>query len=120
MKRTWQPKKRKRARAHGFRRLSLDLMFGFPGHGEARWSRTLDTALALGVEHLSAYCFTAEPGTPLGDEILSGARALPEDEVQADLYTMLVERAEGAGLHGYETSNFARAGAASATAFMYA
>jgi len=96
------------ARSSGFRRLSVDLMFGFPDHDAARWSRTLDRALELEVEHLSAYCFTAEPGTPLGEEIRMERRALPDDAVQANLYAMLVERAERAGLVPYETSNFAR------------
>ena len=39
------------ARRHGFRRLSLDLMFGFPGHELERWLATLATAIALEPEH---------------------------------------------------------------------
>ncbi len=89
------------ARAAGFRRLSLDLMFGYPGHDAVRFARTLDTALALEPEHLSAYCFIPEPGTPLGDEALSGRAPLPSPEAQA----------RAAGLAPYETSNWARPGA---------
>ena len=58
------------ARAHGFGRLSLDLMFGYPGPRRARASQPASRqALALGIEHLSAYCFIPEPGTPLGDAV---------------------------------------------------
>ncbi len=99
------------ARAHGFRRLSLDLMFGFPGHRIATWRHTLERALEIGTEHLSAYCFIPEPGTPLGNAALAGTAELPGAEEQADLYALLTERLAAGGLGCYETSNFCRAGA---------
>ncbi|MEK7823994.1 MAG: radical SAM family heme chaperone HemW [Candidatus Eisenbacteria bacterium] len=99
------------ARAHGFRRLSLDLMFGFPGHTPARFAATLERALALAPEHLSTYCFIPEAGTPLGDEVLRGAAGLPDPGQQADLYASLCERLAGGGFGIYETSNFCRPGA---------
>jgi oxygen-independent coproporphyrinogen-3 oxidase len=99
------------ARAHGFRRLSLDLMFGFPGHTPASFAATLEQALALAPEHLSAYCFIPEAGTPLGDAVLRGAAGLPGPGEQADLYTSLCEKLAGAGFGIYETSNFCRPGA---------
>ncbi|MBI1799824.1 MAG: radical SAM family heme chaperone HemW [Candidatus Eisenbacteria bacterium] len=99
------------ARTHGFGRLSLDLMFGFPEHTPERFAATLDRALACGVEHLSAYCFIPEPGTPLGDAALSGRAALPSAEEQADLYESLTLRVSVAGMSCYETSNFCRPGA---------
>jgi oxygen-independent coproporphyrinogen-3 oxidase len=98
------------ARAHGFRRLSLDLMFAFPGHSEATWARTLDAALATGIDHLSAYAFIPEDGAPLGAAVRRGALAVPDGAAQARLYATLVRRARAAGLVRYETSNFARPG----------
>ncbi len=98
------------ARAHGFRRLSLDLMFGFPGHTLERWRGSFERALELDPGHLSAYCFIPEPGTPLGDAVLSGRVACPEAEEQADMYALLGARLAAAGYGGYETSNFCRPG----------
>ncbi len=98
------------ARAHGFRRLSLDLMFGFPDNDLARLSHTVERALALEPEHLSIYCFIPEPGTPLGDAIRSGAARLPDPEAQADAYAWIEERLASAGYGCYETSNFCRPG----------
>jgi oxygen-independent coproporphyrinogen-3 oxidase len=95
-------------RAHGFERLSIDLMFGFPGHEAGRWDRTLDSALALDLEHLSAYCFIPEPDTPLGAATLGGKAKPLAPEVQADLYERLLERTEEAGYRFYETSNVSR------------
>ena len=99
------------ARAHGFRRLSLDLMFGFPGQTSASWDLTLEAALALEPEHLSAYCLIPEPGTPLGEAVLAGAAALPAAEAQAERYEVLTARLAAAGYGCYETSNFCRPGA---------
>jgi oxygen-independent coproporphyrinogen-3 oxidase len=100
-----------RARAHGFERWSLDLMFGFPSHTPDRWDRTLERTLALDPEHVSAYCFIPEPGTPLGDDVAAGRAVLPDDEAQAALYARLESRLGQAGYACYETSNFCRPGA---------
>src|SRR6185436_3554538 len=100
-----------RARRHGFQRLSLDLMFGFPGHNEAAWRRTVETALDLGVEHLSAYAFIPEGGTPLGNAVLRDEAHEMADDAEADLYAVLEASAARAGFGPYETSNFCRPGA---------
>jgi oxygen-independent coproporphyrinogen-3 oxidase len=99
------------ARAHGFTRLSLDLMFGWPGHTPPAFAASLDHALSLGVEHLSAYAFIADPGNPLGDAVLDGTLAVAEDEAQAEMHATFLGRASAAGLAPYETSNVARPGA---------
>ena len=98
------------ARRHGFRRLSLDLMFGFPGQTPVTWEETILAACALDAEHVSAYCFIPEAGTPLGQAALKGEVALPGPERQAESYERLVERLGNAGYGSYETSNFARPG----------
>lgn len=99
------------ARAHGFARLSLDLMYGFPGHTAASFARSLDRALALAPEHLSAYAFIVEAGNPLSDDVLAGRAAVVDDEGQADLHALFLARAAEAGLQFYETSNVCRPGA---------
>jgi oxygen-independent coproporphyrinogen-3 oxidase len=99
------------ARRFGFRRLSLDLMFAFPEHTLPRWRETLDRVLALDTEHVSAYCFIPERGTPLGDAVLDGRVRVPDEDAQAALYELATERFRDAGLACYETSNFCRPGA---------
>ncbi len=98
------------ARAHGFRRLSLDLMFGFPGHTAPNWAHTLERSLALEPGHVSAYGFIPEDGTPLGDAVRRGAARALEPEAEADLHAQADERLAAAGLAPYETSNWARPG----------
>jgi oxygen-independent coproporphyrinogen-3 oxidase len=99
-----------RARAAGFRTLNLDLMYAFPGHTEARWRATLERALALGTDHLSAYAFTPEPGTVTGEAVLAGRVARPDPDGEAALFALAGERIAAAGFRHYEISNFARVG----------
>ena len=99
------------ARAHGFERLSLDLMFGFPGHTREAFARTLDRALGLAPEHLSAYAFIVEAGNPLSDDVLAGRLEVAPDDLQADLHALFLERSASAGMRFYETSNVSRPGA---------
>ena len=65
------------ARAAGFTRINLDLIYGTPGESVDDWRATLDAALALEPSHVSAYALTVEPGTPLGRAVAAGERPRP-------------------------------------------
>jgi oxygen-independent coproporphyrinogen-3 oxidase len=97
------------ARNSGFTRINVDLIYGTPDESLDDWRRTLDGALALDVEHISAYALTVEPGTPLGRRVTQGAPA-PDDDRQADAYTLADEVLARAGYEWYEVSNWARPG----------
>jgi putative oxygen-independent coproporphyrinogen III oxidase len=96
------------ARDAGFARINVDLIYGTPGESADDWKRSLDGALALGVEHVSAYALTVEPATPLGKAVAAGARPAPDDDRQADAYVVADETLTAAGLEWYEISNWAR------------
>ena len=98
------------ARAAGFRRVSLDLIFGAPGQNEADVLRDAEAALAHGPEHISAYALTVEPGTPLARAVAEGRVRLPGDDACAGMMSALAQRLEAAGLCRYELSSFARPG----------
>ena len=98
------------ARAHGFQRLSLDLMFGYPGHTPEHWAHTLAQALALEPGHVSAYGFLPEEGTPLGDAIRRGTAEMVAPELEADLHAQADGAFASAGMAPYETSNWSRPG----------
>jgi putative oxygen-independent coproporphyrinogen III oxidase len=90
----------------GFASFNVDLIYGAAGETTADWRATLDTTLALGPPHVSAYALTVEAGTPLADD---PARH-PDDDVQAGDYVIADERLTAAGLVNYEISNWARPG----------
>ncbi len=109
----------------GIRSVSTDLLYDVPGQTEAAWAETLDAAIALGVDHVSAYALTlddpdAEGLTgPLGDHLptRAGARrwraaAIREQDegVAVTQYTLAVERLGATGFRGYEISNWGRPG----------
>ncbi|MFM7272028.1 MAG: radical SAM family heme chaperone HemW [Actinomycetes bacterium] len=98
------------ARGAGIARINLDLIYGTPGESVDDWASTLDAALDLEPEHVSAYALTAEPATPLGQAVARGAVAAPDDDVQADMYLLAEARLAAAGLGWYEISNWARPG----------
>ena len=99
------------ARDAGFARVSVDLIYGTPGESPDDWQRSLDGALALGVDHVSAYALTVEPATALGRQVAAGAPA-PDDDLQADAYLRADAVFAAAGLEWYEISNWARPGEA--------
>jgi oxygen-independent coproporphyrinogen-3 oxidase len=93
----------------GFETVSLDLIFGLPQQSESSWSLQLDTAAALGTQHLSCYQLTFHEGTPFGFRRDRGELAeMPEDD-QSRFFRLAHERLAAAGLGAYEVSNFARA-----------
>lgn len=91
--------------------LSLDLIAAVPAESDAGWSRTLDDALALCPDHLSVYCLSWEPGTPLTAALREGrTRRFSADEEIRRL-RLADRKLRGAGLRRYEISNYARPGA---------
>jgi oxygen-independent coproporphyrinogen III oxidase len=98
------------ARAAGIASVSIDLIFAIPGQTPASWSRSLDTAIALGVDHVSTYGLTIEAGTPFERWYEREPSAFAGNDLEAELYGMAIDRLERAGYEHYEISNFARPG----------
>lgn len=94
----------RRLRQAGIQNISIDLMYGFPGETLEEWQQDIDTALALGVEHISAYCLMIEEGTPLHRMGIEST----DEETERQMYEMLMDRLRAAGYEHYEISNFAR------------
>ena len=96
-------------RRNGFENLNIDLMFGLPGQTLAQWEATLQRAIALGPEHVSAYCLTYEEDTEF---FLRHARGefRTDPEADADFFVVAGELLGKAGFEHYEVSNYARPG----------
>lgn len=96
--------------------VSVDLIYGAPGETLADWETSLDAALALDSEHISAYALIVEDGTKLARQIRRGEVPTPDDDLQADMYELADARLAAAGFDWYEVSNWSRLSAdASAT-----
>ncbi|MHB0968652.1 MAG: radical SAM family heme chaperone HemW [Thermoanaerobaculia bacterium] len=95
--------------AAGFR-TTLDLMIGLPGQTRASFAESLQTAIDLGIGHLSIYMLDLEAGSALERQVRFGRVQIPEDEDVGRIYLDAVDAAGTAGLVQYEISNFARDG----------
>ena len=100
------------ARAAGFAHVNLDLIYGTPGESEADWQASLDTAVAAGPDHVSAYALVVEEGTALARKVRRGELPEPDDDVLADRYVQADETLSRNGFGWYEVSNWARGTAA--------
>ena len=93
-------------RKAGFENINFDLIAGLPGQTLAGWRRNLDEALKLRPEHLSLYLLDVHEGTPLADQIKRGMRPVPDDDLAAEMYRLMVDQVCAAGYEHYEISNF--------------
>jgi oxygen-independent coproporphyrinogen-3 oxidase len=89
----------------GFDNVSFDLIAGLPGQTMDGWRRNLDEAFALRPEHLSFYLLEVHQGTPLASHIKSGLQPKPDEDLAAEMYEVMLDRAVGAGYEHYEISN---------------
>lgn len=97
-------------REAGFENVSFDLIAGLPRQTLPDWSRNLREALKLRPEHLSFYLLEVHEGTPLADQIRRGHLPLPDDDLAAEMYRLMLDEASGAGYVHYEISNLSLPG----------
>ena len=100
------------ARDAGFEQLSVDLIYGTPGESIADWQASLDYAVGLTPDHVSAYALIVEEGTALARQVARGEVTAPDDDEMADKYVLADEVLTDAGMGWYELSNWARTPAA--------
>jgi oxygen-independent coproporphyrinogen-3 oxidase len=96
----------------GIPRVSADLIFGLPGQSPKEACEEATALLELGVEHLSLYQLTIEPGTRFGELAKRGRLPLADDGLVAESFLALDDVLTSLpwGFVHYEISNYARAG----------
>ena len=102
------PKAVAMAREAGFEQVSLDLIHGTPGESLADWRTSVEAALAMRPDHVSAYALIVEEGTALARRVARGELPAPDDDDVADKYLLADELLSAAGFDWYELSNWAR------------
>ena len=98
------------AKEVGFDHISVDLIYGTPGESLDDWKVSIDAALALPIDHISAYALIVEQGTKLARQVNSGEITMPDDDETAEKYRMADDSFSQAGFTWYELSNWARPG----------
>ncbi|HET8616336.1 MAG TPA: radical SAM family heme chaperone HemW [Actinomycetales bacterium] len=87
--------------------VSVDLIYGTPGESLADWGTSVEQALALEPDHVSAYALVVEPGTRMAAQVRRGQLALPDDDDLADKYELADGLLTAHGYGWYEVSNWA-------------
>ena len=90
---------------------SVDLIYGAPGETLEEWRVSLQAAIQLEPDHISAYSLIVEDGTKLARQIRSGQLEQPDEDLQADKYELAEELLSLAGYDWYEVSNWAKSSA---------
>ena len=94
----------------GFANISVDLMYGLPGQDMNMLRESVETALSLGVQHISIYGLQLEEGTVFDKLHQQGKLVLPSDELTEEMYDYITAFLPERGYYRYEISNFALPG----------
>jgi oxygen-independent coproporphyrinogen-3 oxidase len=95
------------ARAHGFKSVNLDLIYGLPRQTLDSFSRTLDEVLALGPDRIALYNYAHLPKLFKPQRRIVEAE-LPSPELKLELMTLAIGRLTRAGYLYIGMDHFAR------------
>jgi oxygen-independent coproporphyrinogen-3 oxidase len=100
----------KTAQKHQFSNLSIDLIYGIPTLSNESWIENIQTAIDLGIPHISAYCLTVETGTALDIFIRKGKMPAIDEEKASQQFEILMDILSKNNYIHYEISNFCKQG----------
>tara|TARA_B100000900_G_scaffold416251_1_gene450571 strand:+ start:6329 stop:7459 length:1131 start_codon:yes stop_codon:yes gene_type:complete len=100
----------KRVQDAGWENITIDLIYGTPTLSDKDWQQNMQTAINLGVPHISAYALTVEENTTLHHFIEHKKCAPVEEEKSARHFIQLMKTLTKADFTQYEISNFAQEG----------
>lgn len=95
-------------RQANFDNISFDLIAGLPNQTLQNWEDNLNQALDLQPEHLSLYLLEIHESTPLAEQIRSKRQPLPDEDLAAEMYELMLEKVADFGYQQYEISNFSK------------
>lgn len=98
------------AQKAGFDNISIDLMYALPTQTMEQWQKDVQTALSLGIQHISTYGLIYEEGTALAKLLMDNRLQSVDEDLEMRMYDYLVERVCANGFLHYEVSNFALPG----------
>ncbi|USK53812.1 radical SAM family heme chaperone HemW [Cytobacillus solani] len=98
------------AKKTGFKNISIDLIYSLPGQTLSDFKETLETSFRLDIQHYSGYSLIIEPKTVFYNLMRKGQLLSPGEDVEAEMYEVLMEEMVKRGFEQYEISNFSKPG----------
>ena len=92
----------------GFTDITIDLIYGLAQLSIDEWERTVDKALELPINHVSAYSLTLEENTPYNKLVKQKKYKKPNDDLASEHFALLINKIENKGWNHYEVSNFCK------------
>ena len=90
----------------GFDNISIDLIYSLPNQTQENWQKTLNEALSIDIQHISAYSLTYEKHTKLNSLSYEKKITPLKDEQSLLYFNILREKLLENGFLHYEISNF--------------
>lgn len=94
----------------GFENIGLDLIYGLPDQTMAVWKQSLEQAVDISPQHISAYALSWHGGTLIGQAIQQGILPEPDTDLVAEMQFETARYITEHGYEHYEISNFCRPG----------
>jgi putative oxygen-independent coproporphyrinogen III oxidase len=98
------------AKETGFHNISIDLIYSLPGQTLIDFKETLKQAFTLDIQHYSGYSLIIEPKTVFYNLLSKGKLPVVNEDIEAEMYSVLMEEMEKHGFKQYEISNFSLPG----------
>ena len=106
-------------KAAGLTNISIDLIYALPNQTMEQVEENVCKALALDIPHLSLYSLILENHTVFMNKQRRGRLHLPNEDIEADMFTYIINELEKNGFEHYEISNFTKPGFESRHNLMY-
>lgn len=97
-------------KAAGFDNISIDLIYALPDQTMDQVKTNVKKALSLDIPHLSLYSLILENHTVFMNKMRRGRLHLPNEDVESDMFTYIIDELEKHGFEHYEISNFTKPG----------
>ncbi len=97
-------------REAGFSNINIDLMFGLPNQNINTYYKTLENAMELEPEHISAYGLIIEPNTPFYEKYGNDADEVFDEDIEREMYNLTKSVLRTKEFYQYEISNYSKIG----------
>ena len=88
--------------------INLDMIYGIPTQTIKDWENDLDTLIEIPITHVSAYSLILEEHTKFNIDYMKDKLELIDNEVEAQMFELAIDKLTRAGFDHYEISNFTK------------
>lgn len=94
----------------GINNISIDLIYAIPGQTKEMLYEDLENVNKLNISHVSCYSLILEDKTYFYHQFLKGEFNQVDNEIEGDMFDIVIEELKKQGFEHYEISNFAKNG----------